>query len=149
MKDGKVRKSFQKAGKKKNTERTAATVIFVPITKGSLLLKSLKEDEERMSEITGFKIKYQEAGGSVLTNFFCKYLGKGMHCGRPVCPPCNGDSAVRGNCRARNVTYESVCTFYNPTSKQEDYQMNIQPPGKESSIVTIPREGVYNVSINA
>ena len=84
-----------------------------------------------------------QAGGSVLTNFFCKDLGKGMHCGRPVCPPCNGDSAVRGNCRARNVTYESVCTLCNPTSRQEDDQMNIQHPGKESSIVTIPREGVY------
>ena len=78
VKDGKVKKSFQKAGKKQNKKRTAATVIFVPSPKGSLLLKSLKEDEGRMSEITGFKIKYQEAGGSFLTNFFWKDLGKGM-----------------------------------------------------------------------
>ena len=139
MKDGNVRKSFQKVGKKRNKKRTAATVIFVPSTKGSLLLKSLKEDEERMSEITGFKIKYQEAGGSVLTNFFCKDLGKGMHCGRPVCPPCTGVTAVRGNCRARNVTYESVCTLCNPTSQQEDDLMKSQPPGKESSIVSLHR----------
>ena len=102
MKERKVRKSFQKVGKER--KRTAATVIFVPSTKGSLLLKSLKEDEERMSEITGFKIKYQEAGGSVLTNFFCKDLRKGMHCGRPVCPPCNGDPAVslQGNHSPKN-----------------------------------------------
>ena len=74
-------KPFQKAGSKAKLKK-AVTVIFVPSTKGSLLLKSLRDDEDQMSELSGFKIKYQEAGGSVLTNAFDKNLGSGQHCGR-------------------------------------------------------------------
>ena len=48
------RKPFLKAGSKAKL-KNAATVIFVPSTKGSLLLKSLREDKERMSELTGLR----------------------------------------------------------------------------------------------
>jgi hypothetical protein len=53
------RKKFQKAGDKKGQ---AATVVFVPGTKGGLLVRKLRERDE-MAALTGFKIKYQEAGG--------------------------------------------------------------------------------------
>ena len=51
-------------------KQAAATVVFVPSTRGITLLRSLKEDEDRMAEITGFRVKYQEAGGSILANAF-------------------------------------------------------------------------------
>ena len=79
MKRWKKKKVFLKDGKAKD----AATVIFVPSTKGSALIMSLKEDEDKMAEITGFRVKYQEAGGDILTNFFSKNLASGKHCGRP------------------------------------------------------------------
>ena len=53
-------KGFQKAGNKRGAQ--AATVVFVPSTKGGLLVKKLKEKEESLAEMTGFKIMYQEAG---------------------------------------------------------------------------------------
>ena len=65
----KVRKTgFQKAGKIENPKRPTDTVVFVPSTKGSLLIKSLKEEEDKMAEMTGFRVKYQVAGGNVLIN---------------------------------------------------------------------------------
>ena len=58
-----------------------------------------------MAEMTGFCIKYQEAGGNVLVNSFDKDLGKGLHRGRSPCPPCNSTDK-RENCRSRNIVYE-------------------------------------------
>ena len=63
---------FQKAGGKDRLKQAAATVVFVPSTKGSTLLRSLRDDEDRMAEMTGFRIKYQETGGNILTNAFNK-----------------------------------------------------------------------------
>ena len=53
------RKIFQKAGGKGKMKKAAATVVFVPSTRGSTLLKSLREDEDKMAEVTGFRVKYQ------------------------------------------------------------------------------------------
>ena len=80
-------KGFLKAGKEAKM-KGAATVIFVPSTRGSLLLNSLKEAEDKMAEITGFRVKFQEAGANILANSFSKDLGRGKHCGRAECPPC-------------------------------------------------------------
>ena len=73
------RKKFQKAGDKKGQ---AATVVFVQSTKGGLLVRKLREREKEMAALTGFEIKYQEAGGKKLINSFEKDLVKGRHCGR-------------------------------------------------------------------
>ena len=108
---GMRRKPFLKAGSKAKLKNTV-TIIFVPSTKGSLLLKSLRDDEEQMSELSGFKIKYQEAGGSVLTNAFDKNLGRGQHCGRNNCHPCQNNDK-KGICKARNIVYESRCMICN------------------------------------
>ena len=56
-----------------------ATVVFVASTKGGILARKLREREEVMSEITGFKIRIQEAGGTQLRNKFNTDLGKGKH----------------------------------------------------------------------
>ena len=59
VKAGMVKKPFQKARRKQKSKiKSASTVIFVPSTKGSVLLKSLKDDEVRMSEVTRFRIRY-------------------------------------------------------------------------------------------
>ena len=132
MKVGRKKKSFQKDGK----VREAATVIFVPSTRGSVLIKSLKEDEDMMAGITGFRVKYQEAGGSKLTNFFEKDLASGQQCGRVECPPCRKQEG-RVNCKARNVVYESKCLVCNPSSRQEDEDSHPSEPNDQ------PREGIY------
>jgi hypothetical protein len=108
------------------------TVVFVPSTRGGMLTRKLREREEVLAGITGFKIRFQEAGGSQLGNMFSTDLGKGNHCGRK-CPPCDGsDSENRQNCKARNIVYETSCTICNPV----DETPSIQREGK-------CREGVY------
>ena len=41
-------------------------MIFVPSTTGGQLVGKLRKDEDRMAGVTGFRIKFYEAGGSKL-----------------------------------------------------------------------------------
>ena len=75
-----------KEGKKKVA---VSTVIFIPNTKGGILLTKLKEKEETLSELTGFRVKYAEAAGTPLLNMFPTDQ-QTPHCNRDNCPPCNG-----------------------------------------------------------
>ena len=86
--------------------------------------------------MSGFRVKYQEAGGSILANAFEKDLGSGQHCGRAACPPCQ-IPGERGNCKKKNVVYESCCEVCNPVSNHQEDQDH--PPGRAKT----PREGVY------
>ena len=130
----KKKKMFQKAGGKDNLKQATSTVVFVPSKKRSTLLRSLRDDEDRMAEMTGFRIKYQEAGGNILANAFNKNLGIGQSCGRDGCPPCKKPEG-RENCKARNIIYESKCLVCNPASSHEEYshdddslQIKFRPP---------------------
>ena len=129
----------RKAGDKPGKQAVNATVVFVPSTRGSTLVRSLKEEEDRMEEITGFRIKFQEAGGSILANAFNTNLGSGQPCGRTGCPPCE-DSGGKTDCKARNIVYESVCKLCNPETSREEADDDVaQPSGRKEH----PREGVY------
>ena len=133
---GRVKKRFfLKAGSRNRTKEAAATVVFVPSTRFSLLLRSLRDEEDKMAVMTGFRVKYQEAGGSVLSNAFDKDLGRGQNCGRVPCPPCEKPEK-RENCRSRNVVYESKCKICNPVSIQEE------DTDQQSGRGTTPREGI-------
>ena len=57
-----MKTGFQKAGKVGQTSRATNTVVFVPSTRGSTIIESLKDEENKMAEMTWFRIKYQEAG---------------------------------------------------------------------------------------
>jgi hypothetical protein len=77
-------------------------LVFIPSTKGGLLVGKLREEEDRMAAFTGFRVKFQEAGGSKLIDSFEKDWDKGKHCGRKPCPLCD-NSDKRQNCRSRNL----------------------------------------------
>ena len=64
------------------------TVKFVPNTRGGILVRKLRDREETLAGITGFGVKFQEAGGTWLMNMFNTNFGKGLHCGRTPYPPC-------------------------------------------------------------
>ena len=66
-----------------------ASVVFFPSTRGGTLVRKLKDREETLAGITGFGIKFQEAGGTQLGNLFNTNLGKGLHCTRNPCPTCD------------------------------------------------------------
>ena len=104
----KVKRGVQKKAieykKDGNEEVQISTVMCVPNTKGAILLKKLKGRENIMSNICGFEVKYVEAGGTQLIRLFNQDLGKGLHCGREVCPPCDTTKVEkRQHCRTRNI----------------------------------------------
>ena len=70
----------------------------------------MRENEEKLAKLTGFRIKIQEAGGML----FSTDLAKGEHCGRVGCPPCMTD-LNRPNCKQSSVLYESKGPLCNPT----------------------------------
>ena len=110
------------------------TVVFIPSTKGRLLVMRMREHENKLSQLPGFRVKYQEAGGGQLANSFSTDTGKGEHCGGLACPPCNStvDSKKRLNCKAKNLVYENICLVCNPETRNGSRRVE-----KES------RRGIY------
>ena len=108
------------------------TVMFVPNSKRSLIVNKLKEREDEMANITGFRIKYQEAGGTQLARMFSTDLARDLPCGRNECWPCNSTQEGKiKNCRARSVLYETSCKVCNPDTE-------------DASSMTSPQEGNSN-----
>ena len=67
-----------------------------------------------------------------------KHLGIGQHCWREECPLCK-KAKDRGNCKARNIMYESKCMVCNPATNHEEEGHDIQPAGRTQT----SREGIY------
>ena len=126
---GKRMKVSQKAGKEKERIETSS-VVFVPPTRGGKLVEMLKDKEDDLANITKFRIRYQEAGGTKLGLLFSTDLGAGLSCGRQDCQPCMSRDEKRPNCRAQSILYESKCTVCNPASRKSK--------SKEE-----PRKGIY------
>ena len=109
-KSDKISKSITDASNKKGGKRMeTSTIISLPNTKAGILLNRFKERERIWSELTGFKVKYIEAGGTPLANMFDDESGR-PHCGRDNCPPCDGsEEGKRQNCRTRGILYQTSC----------------------------------------
>ena len=99
------KKPFHKAGNQVKT----STVMFVPPTRGGILARRMRENEEKLSQITKFRVKIQETGGTRLASLFSTELAKGEHCGREKCQPCGSKSEGRTNCKTQSILYESKC----------------------------------------
>ena len=82
------------------------------------MIEMLKEKEDDLANITKFRIRYQEAGGTKLGLLFSTDLGAGETCGRQDCQPCMSRKERRLNCRSQSIMYESKCTVCNPASKK-------------------------------
>ena len=93
-----------------------------------------------MSDLTGFRVRYQEAAGTKLANMFSTDLGRGLHCGRHPCPPCDTNSEEkRPNCRSSNILYESACMVCNPTD-------NVTDKTDASKLLSSPQEDLVHPS---
>ena len=134
LKDGrKGRNTSQKVGE--NQQMTTSTVMFVPNTKGGLMVNKFKKGEPILCALTDFKVKYAEAGGTPLMNMFNQDTGRGSHCRREVCHPCDGTSdEKRQNCRERSILYETSCKLCNPEEAKKGpsnpQQGEVQPEGR-------------------
>ena len=116
-KTSKKSKKFQKAGDNIKT----STVMFIPSTKYSTLIRASKEAEIGMLNITRFRVRYQEARGIQLPRLFSTGLGKGQPCGREKCKPCvRLDDDKIPNCKQASILYESSCQICNKDTKGKE-----------------------------
>ena len=53
-----IKRIFLMAGSRIKIKKAAATVVFVPSTRSSFLLKSLRDEEDKLAEMTGFRVEY-------------------------------------------------------------------------------------------
>ena len=128
----------------KKTEQT--TVMFVPNTKGSILLKRLQAREDEMANITGFRIKFQEAGGIQLCRMFNQNLARFQPCGRLSYWPCkSGKEGATKKCKQRSVLYETSCCICNPNPDREpNERTDHSNPEGDANITTLGRDKKKN-----
>ena len=78
-----------KMSKNMTTTKKIKGVMFVPYTKHSELALRLRESEEKMEEMTGYRIKIVEKGGTKLVDILHKANPwAGEDCRRPGCLLC-------------------------------------------------------------
>ena len=147
----------------KKSKLQPSSVMFLPSTKGGMLLKKMRENEDRLVDMTGFKISYSEAGGVKLGRMFSTNLARDQPCGRGLdkCIQCNTGNQSQ-NCKARCVLYESCCLLCNPvtaTTHEEgksiheeggevvanppEREVGSNPPLRDGVMKSSRREGVY------
>ena len=101
--------------------------MLVPNTIGAILINKMKGREPVMCELTDFKVKYAEAGGTPLINMFSQDTCRGAHFNRDLCHPCDSTAEdKRQNCRERSILYETSCKLCNPDEKGGPHS-NLQP----------------------
>ena len=85
------------------------TVLFVEQTKGGELAKRLREAEERLARLTGWKVRIVEKSGRSMKQMLVKSNPwAGGMCERSECHPCKSGNEKQ-SCFKRNILYESIC----------------------------------------
>ena len=102
--------------KKKMTKPDPPTiaVMFVDQTVGGVLAKRLQEVEDRLAEMTGYRVRITEMSGSQL----CRMLPStnpwgNQDCQRGDCFTCSQSGENQEDCQGRNLLYETMCELCN------------------------------------
>ena len=118
---GKRRKGIQGNQPKPKQERDkpgtvskVKAVMFVPFTRHSELANRLRENEESMEKMSGYKLKIVERGGTKIVDMLHKANPwAGQDCERKKCLLCTTkkeeDRQNSQDCRKRNCVYETTC----------------------------------------
>ena len=136
--NSKKKKTLQQDGGVKTS-----TVMFVPSSKGGILLQKMREAEEHLARLTGFRIRFQESGGTTLASLFSTDLAKGMHCGRKLCHTCNDGEEKKPACKAQSVLYESKCMECNKVDVSSHQGSKSLTDLKNNRAKVGSREGIY------
>ena len=97
--------------KNKNSETNYKTILFVPPTPGSILLKELRQREEELNKNEEERIKIVEKGGVKIEKMLTvKNPFKNEKCEEKWCPLCKGDyGEIKISCNVNNTGYRWVC----------------------------------------
>ena len=99
----------------------ACTVLFVDQTPGGKLAAQLRQKENELAQITGWKSKIVEKGGTSLQQLLVKSNPwEGGMCGRSGCVPCQA-GVEKSKCFKRNILYESSCNICRREGLEEVY----------------------------
>ena len=107
--------NWYKHGKSKLDGKTNIeykTVLFVPVTKGGLLAKELRQREDEVNRYSKTRIKIVEDGGVQLKNFLViKDPFPKMKCDKKKCFVCNSEKSeqMKFACNSNNVGYRLEC----------------------------------------
>ena len=84
------------------------TIMQVPSSKDSRLLKMLAKAEPRLAKVTGYQVKYVERSGKQLSKFFAKEKTE-PKCHREECAVCvNSDPKKTSMCQVKGVVYAAL-----------------------------------------
>ena len=133
-------------GQDKKKQRTigTTTVFFVDSTKGGILAKRLRAEEDRLAGLTGFRVKIVESGGSQLRQVLPNTNPwAGMKCGRSKCWTCAQNDETAINCFKRNVLYESQCMWCNPPETTGEEAGKEKRKSKDKNKKKLEEKAVY------
>ena len=106
----------RKRGKMDHHEKLKTrAVLFVPQTPLGELARRIREDLQRMENLTKFRLKVVERAGTSLQNLLSQTsIWRGIPCGREVCVPCCQGGEEIPPCTRTSVVYENICVTCNP-----------------------------------
>ena len=116
----KTGKGFTMEGKTEKTRNkqvgsnTTKSVVYVQQTRGSNLAKKMREEEEMLEKLTGYRLKVVERAGDSLEGLLHRSNPwSGADCAREKCLLCETKQVhpkyENQNCSKRNVVYETWC----------------------------------------
>ena len=108
----KTAKPVMKDGKMQQID--VKTVMFIPFTQGGQLAKKLRDAEEKLGSITGYRMKMVERAGDKLEDLLTRAdPWQGLDCGRAACLLCQTKQKTSKNlnqdCHTRSLVYETWC----------------------------------------
>ena len=116
----KTEKKMEKIEKMEKME--IKSVLFVPRTRNGELAKRLRQEEEQLSRMTGYKVKIVERGGMQVKNILHKSNPwEGQLCGRGGCLVCAQGGEGGGQCSKRNILYKTTCLACKEKGKDVNY----------------------------
>ena len=99
---------------------TFSSVMHVPSSKNSRLLKMLSKAEPRVAKITGYQVKFVEKPGRNLCNMFQKEISH-TKCYREDCKVCfNSNPTIPSICQLKGVVYLGICRLCDHKHKNND-----------------------------
>ena len=110
---------------------TPSTVMFVPSSRGGILTAKLREREDHMASMTGFRMRFQEAGGMQLGKLFSTDLARDIPCGRQTCWPCRTSKEKRVRKGVSCMKPAALSVILSPRKHPAHRTTNLQPVGRE------------------
>ena len=96
-------------------------VLFVPRTRGGELAARLRKEEEKLAQLTGYKVKIVERTGVQVKRILCKTNPwAGESCQRQGCLICTEEGGGKGDCRRRSILYKTTCTTCKEDGAEKD-----------------------------